>query len=164
MKKQQQQKDKKVVSAPAYNEDVDPVKQGFEIFDENDDKINAAEISQSMQSIGFDRNTPAVYQVISDLDAPEYSKKGGASFKDFAEAVNNKFSGKDTVEGLRKVFDLFAETPGGDTMTADSLVRLCQQIGDETPEDTLRTEFEVVSKRKGVITFDEFCAIMNPTQ
>ena len=138
MKKQQQKTDKKVVSAPVYNEDVDPVKQGFEIFDENDDKINAGEIALSMQSIGFDRNTPAVYQVISDLDAPEYSKKGGASFKDFAEAVNNKFSGKDTVEGLRKVFDLFAETPGGDTMTADSLVRLCQQIGDETPEDTDR--------------------------
>ena len=161
MKKQQQNAKKVVASAPAYS-DEDPVKQGFEIFDENDDKINAHEIAQSMQSIGFDRNTPSVYQVISDLDAPEYSKKGGASFKDFAEAVNNKFSGKDTVEGLRKVFDLFAETPGGDTMTADSLVRLCQQIGDETPEDTLRTEFEVVSKRKGVITFDEFCAIMNP--
>ena len=149
---------------PVHNPDEDPVKQGFEIFDENNDKINAAEIAASMQSIGFDRNTPAVYQVISDLDAPEYQKKGGASFKDFAEAVNNKFSGKDTVEGLRKVFDLFAETPGGDTMTADSLVRLCQEIGDETPEDTLRTEFEVVSKRKGVITFDEFCAIMNPSQ
>ena len=155
---------KKIVEQPVYSDEADPVKQGFEIFDENNDHINAKEIADSMQSIGFDRNTPAVYQVISDLDAPEFSKKGGATFKDFAEAVNNKFSGKDTVEGLRKVFDLFAETPGGDTMTADSLVRLCAQIGDETPEDTLRTEFEVVSKRKGVITFDEFCEIMNPTQ
>ena len=154
---------KKGPEPPAYNEE-DPVKQGFEIFDENNDKINADEIAESMQNIAFDRNTPAVYQVISDLQAPEYQKKGGASFKDFAEAVNNKFSGKDTAEGLRKVFDLFAESPGADTMTADSLVRLCAQIGDETPEDTLRTEFEVVSKRKGVITFDEFCAIMNPTQ
>ena len=148
---------------PVYNEDADPVKQGFEIFDENNDRVNATEIAESMQAIGFDRNTPAVYQVISDLDTPEYQKKGGVSFKDFAEAVNNKFSGKDSVEALRKVFDLFAEAPGADTMTADSLVRLCQQIGDETPEDTLRTEFDVVSRRKGVLTFDEFCAIMNPS-
>ena len=163
MKKQDPPK-KKPTEKSVNVDDADPIKQGFEIFDENDDHINAKEIADSMQSIGFDRNTPAVYQVISDLDAPEFSKKGGATFKDFAAAVNNKFSGKDTVEGLRKVFDLFAETPGADTMTADSLVRLCAQIGDETPEDTLRTEFEVVSKRKGVITFDEFCEIMNPTQ
>ena len=143
-------------------DDVRRVEQGLEVFNENDDRVNTTEISKSMQAIGFDRNTPSVYQVITDLEAPEYQKKGGVSFKDFSDAVNNKFSGKDSEEGLNKVFELLALREGSDVITVDSLIRICKIIGDETPEDTLRAEFNVVSRGKGEITFDEFCAIMNP--
>ena len=77
------------------------IKDAFELFDANDGKINAREIKEGMQNIGFDDNNPTIYQVIAELDNPRNKNAGGASFSDFCQAVNYRVPEKETIEELR---------------------------------------------------------------
>ena len=49
------------------SEEVDKIKQAFDLFDINDtEKIDPKEFKSAMQSIGFDSKNPTIYQLIAD--------------------------------------------------------------------------------------------------
>ena len=90
----------------------DEIKRAFELFDENGNgKIDAREIRNAMLNIGFDENSPEIYQLVAELDTPSNAKNGGASFDDFCKTVNNRIPEKETNEQLRKVYNLFLDNP-----------------------------------------------------
>ena len=136
------------------------IKDAFELFDANDGKINAREIKEGMQNIGFDDNNPTIYQVIAELDNPRNKNAGGASFSDFCQAVNYRVPEKETTEELRKVFNLFLDDPHSDTTSLESIKRVADEIGENIEELELNAMLNKASKAGARLTFDDFVAIM----
>ena len=136
------------------------IKDAFELFDSNDGKINAREIKEGMQNIGFDDNNPTIYQVIAELDNPRNKNAGGASFSDFCQAVNYRVPEKETIEELRKVFNLFLDDPNSDTTSLESIKRVADEVGENIEELELNAMLNKASKAGARLTFDDFVAIM----
>ena len=136
------------------------IKDAFELFDANDGKINAREIKEGMQNIGFDDNNPTIYQVIAELDNPRSKNAGGASFSDFCQAVNYRVPEKETTEELRKVFNLFLDDPHSDTTSLESIKRVADEVGENIDELELNAMLNKASKAGARLTFDDFVAIM----
>ena len=89
------------------SEEVDEIKQAFDLFDTNGTgKIDPKELKAAMQSLGFDSKNPTIYQLIADLDTPEAERNGGITFEDFVDAINDKLGDKESKEGIRRIFDL----------------------------------------------------------
>ena len=136
------------------------IKDAFELFDANDGKINAREIKEGMQNIGFDDNNPTIYQVIAELDNPRNKNAGGASFSDFCQAVNYRVPEKETTEELRKVFNLFLDDPHSDTTSLESIKRVADEVGENIDELELNAMLNKASKAGARLTFDDFVSIM----
>ena len=142
------------------SEGGDDIKDAFELFDANDGKINAREIKEAMQNIGFDDNNPTIYQVMAELDNPRNKNAGGASFSDFCQAVNYRVPEKESTEELRKVFNLFLDDPNSNTTSLESIKRVADEIGENIEELKLNAMLNKASKAGARLTFDDFVAIM----
>ena len=142
------------------SEGGDDIKDAFELFDANDGKINAREIKEAMQNIGFDDNNPTIYQVMAELDNPRNKNAGGASFSDFCQAVNYRVPEKESTEELRKVFNLFLDDPNSNTTSLESIKRVADEIGENIEELELNAMLNKASKAGARLTFDDFVAIM----
>ena len=115
---------KKVERPGLSTEEVDEIKQAFDLFDTNGTgKIDPKELKAAMQSLGFDSKNPTIFQLIADLDTPEAAKNGGIDFDNFVEAINDKLGDKESKEGIRRIFDLFIDDPNSDTITLNSSQR-----------------------------------------
>ena len=136
------------------------IKDAFELFDANDGKIDAREIKEAMQNIGFDDNNPTIYQVMAELDNPRNKNAGGASFSDFCQAVNYRVPEKESTEELRKVFNLFLDDPNSNTTSLESIKRVADEIGENIEELELNAMLNKASKAGARLTFDDFVAIM----
>ena len=116
---------KKVERPGLSTEEVDEIKQAFDLFDTNGTgKIDPKELKAAMQSLGFDSKNPTIFQLIADLDTPEAAKNGGIDFDNFVEAINNKLGDKESKDGIRRIFDLFIDDPNSDTITLNSLKKM----------------------------------------
>ena len=142
------------------SEGGDDLKEAFELFDANDGKIDAREIKEGMQNIGFDDHYPTIYQVIHELDNPRNKNAGGASFSDFCQAVNYRVPEKESTEELRKVFNLFLDDPNSNTTSLESIKRVADEIGENIEELELNAMLNKASKAGARLTFDDFVAIM----
>ena len=141
--------------------DGNEIKKAFEFFDSNGNgKINAREIREAMQSIGYDDNNPNVYQIASELDTPMNSKTGGASFEDFCKSVNNRIPERESDEELRKVFKLFLENPNDSTTTLASIKKVADELGENFDEAELNAMLNKASKNGAELSFDDFVSIM----
>ena len=138
----------------------EPIKRAFELFDENNGKLNVREGKTSMQNIHYDENNPAVYQLAAELDTPANAKNGGASFNDFCQTVNNRLPERETNEQLRKVFNLFLDSPDSSTTTLSSIKRVADELGENFDEAELNAMLTKASKSGAELTFDDFVAIM----
>jgi centrin-3 len=142
------------------SEGGDDIKDAFELFDANDGKIDAREIKEAMQNIGFDDNNPTIYQVMTELDNPRNKNAGGASFSDFCQAVNYRVPEKESTEELRKVFNLFLDDPNSNTTSLESIKRVADEIGENIEELELNAMLNKASKAGARLTFEDFVAIM----
>ena len=123
------------------SEEVDEIKQAFDLFDTNGTgKIDPKELKAAMQSLGFDSKNPTIYQLIADLDTPDAERNGGISFDDFVDAINDKLGDKESKEGIRRIFDLFIDDPNADTITLSSLKKISKELGENM--STGRESFE----------------------
>ena len=139
----------------------DEISKAFELFDQNGTgKIDPKEIKLAMQSLGYDERNPLMYQIVAELDTPLNNKKGGVSFNDFCQTVNNRVPERETTEDLRKVYNLFLENPNDTTTTLASIERVADELGENIEEAELNAMLLKASKSGPNLTFDEFVAIM----
>ena len=123
------------------SEEVDEIKQAFDLFDTNGTgKIDPKELKAAMQSLGFDSKNPTIYQLIADLDTPEAERNGGISFDDFVDAINDKLGDKESKEGIRRIFDLFIDDPNADTITLSSLKKISKELGENMSDEELKAK------------------------
>ena len=152
---------KKVERPGLSSEEVDEIKQAFDLFDTNGTgKIDPKELKAAMQSLGFDSKNPTIYQLIADLDTPEAERNGGISFDDFVDAINDKLGDKESKEGIRRIFDLFIDDPNADTITLSSLKKISKELGENMSDEELKDMLERASKNGVELTFEEFYDIM----
>ena len=160
--KQTQPEVKKKVERPGLSQDeVDEIRQAFDLFDTNQTgKIDPKELKAAMQSLGFDTKNPTIFQMISELDTPDSQKKGGIDFESFVEAINNKLGDKETKDGIRRIFNLFIDDPQQETITLSSLRRIARELGEQMSNDELKDMLERASSNGTELSFDEFYDIM----
>ena len=114
------------------SEEVDEIKQAFDLFDTNGTgKIDPKELKAAMQSLGFDSKNPTIYQLIADLDTPEAERNGGITFDDFVDAIN-----------------------------LSSLKKISKELGENMSDEELKDMLERASKNGVELTFEEFYDIM----
>ena len=143
------------------SEEVDEIKQAFDLFDTNGTgKIDPKELKAAMQSLGFDSKNPTIYTLIADLDTPEAAKNGGVNFDDFVGSINNKLGDKESKEGIHRIFELFIDDPNADTITLSSLKKIAQELGENMSAEELKDMLERASANGTELTFDEFYEIM----
>jgi centrin-1 len=152
----------KKVDRPGLSQDeVDEIRQAFDLFDTNGTgKIDPKELKAAMQSLGFDSKNPTIFQLIAELDTAEAAKKGGIDFETFVEAINNKLGDKESEEGLRRIFNLFIDDPNSDTITISSLKRIARELGEQMSNEELKDMLERASSNGNELTFAEFYDIM----
>ena len=138
------------------SEEVDEIKQAFDLFDTNGTgKIDPKELKAAMQSLGFDSKNPTIYQLIADLDTPESERNGGITFDDFVDAINDKLGDKESKEGIRRIFDLFIDDPNADTITLSSLKKISKELGENMSDEELKDMLERASKNGVELTFED---------
>ena len=152
----------KKVDRPGLSQDeVDEIRQAFELFDTNGTgKIDPKELKAAMQSLGFDTKNPTIFQLIAELDTPDAAKKGGIDFDSFVEAINNKLGDKESKDGIRRIFDLFIDDPNSETITLSSLRRIARELGEQMSNEELKDMLERASSNGTELTFEEFYDIM----
>ena len=144
--------------------DIEEIKEAFELFNVNDGRINAREIKSAMQNIGFDEQNSNVYEVMTELDNPRNKNAGGATFKDFCQTVNNRVPERETIEDLRRVFNLFLDNPNSKTTTLESIKKVADELGENIDELELGAMLNKASKSSPNLTFEDFIAIMRNGQ
>lgn len=147
---------KKVISSS----DGDEIKETFELFDSNDGKLNARETREAMMNIGYDETNPVVYEVMTELDNPRNKNQGGCTFNDFCQTVNYRVPERESIEDLRKVFNLFLDDPNSETTSLESIKRVADELGENIEEIELNAMLNKASKSGARLTFDDFVAIM----
>ncbi len=147
---------KKVV----YDSDGDKIKEAFELFDSYEGRINAKEVREAMQNIGYDEKNPQFYQVVTELDNPRNKNSGGFTFEDFCQTVNNRMPEKETDDDLREIFELFIDDPDSGTTSLESIKRVADELGENFDENELNAMLNKASKAGARLTFDDFVAIM----
>lgn len=143
---------------------IEEIKEAFELFNVNDGRINAREIKSAMQNIGFDEQNSNVYEVMTELDNPRNKNAGGATFKDFCQTVNNRVPQRETIEDLRRVFNLFLDNPNSKTTTLESIKKVADELGENFDELELGAMLNKASKSSPNLTFEDFIAIMRNGQ
>ena len=143
---------------------IEEIKEAFELFNVNDGRINAREIKSAMQNIGFDEQNSNVYEVMTELDNPRNKNAGGATFKDFCQTVNNRVPQRETIEDLRRVFNLFLDSPNSKTTTLESIKKVADELGENIDELELGAMLNKASKSSPNLTFEDFIAIMRNGQ
>ena len=139
--------------------DEDKIKEAFELFDSNDGRLDAGEVKDAMQNIGYDEKNPVIFQVVTELDNPRNKNSGGATFDDFCQTINFRIPEKETDEELRKIFELFVD-PDSDTTSLESIKRVADEIGANIEEAELQAMLNKASKSGSQLTFEDFVAIM----
>ena len=112
------------------------IKEAFDLYDtEHTGFADIADIKESLINLGYEQKNPVLFDIIAGMDTEENARKGGVSFFQFIEEINDKLDDKETPEGLRRIFDLFSE--GTDYIKKENVVDICGQIAKEYDDPEL---------------------------
>ena len=136
-------------------EELEVLKKVFDLFDiEHTGKVEIKEIIDTLINCGYDQLNPVLFQIIADLDTPEASKNGGVSFFDLVDQINSKLFDKKSKEALSNLYSIFIDD--SQSIKKESLKQICEQIGSEYDDESLKEALEKLSKYGTNLTFEEF--------
>ena len=135
------------------------IKEAFDLYDVNHTGFaDISDIKESLINLGYEQKNPVLFDIIAGLDTEENARKGGVSFFQFIEEINDKLDDKETPEGLRRIFDLFSD--GTDVIKKENVVDICSQIAKEYDDPELHEALDRCAKNATNLTFEEFESIM----
>lgn len=154
---------KKVTPRNGLSEDeVEELRQAFELFDtKGTGKINTRELKSAMESLGYDLRNPTIYELVVELDTPGTAERGGVDFNRLLDAINRRLGNKDTREGVRKIFEIFVDSPNTEIITLPALKKIAKEIGEQMSNDDIRELMERAASNGSELSFDEFYEIMS---
>ena len=135
------------------------IKEAFDLYDvDHTGFADISEIKESLINLGYEQKNPVLFDIIAGMDTEENARKGGVSFFQFIEEINDKLDDKETPEGLRRIFDMFSE--GTDLIKKETVIQICQEIGKDYNDPELQEALAKCAKNATTMTFDEFVTIM----
>ena len=135
------------------------IKEAFDLYDvDHTGFADISEIKESLINLGYEQKNPVLFYIIAGMDTEENARKGGVSFFQFIEEINDKLDDKETPEGLRRIFDMFSE--GTDLIKKETVIQICQEIGKDYNDPELQEALAKCAKNATTMTFDEFVTIM----
>ena len=116
------------------DEEIEEIKEAFTMFDTNGNgSIDPKELKAAMNSLGFEKKSPTVYEMICDLE-----KLGNeVDFDEFLGAISNKLGNRETKEGINRIFDLFDDDKTG-TINLANIKRVAKELGETMSTEELR--------------------------
>lgn len=155
--KQNQENEIKVLT----EEEIAKIKDAFEAYDTRGrGKFDPKDFKENMESTGLHEKEPLIYSILEELDTEE-SQKNGVTFDALIQAINNKLGNKNSREGARKIFDLFVDKKGSNTITLHALKKSANEFGQKMTNEQLKELFEKASKNGNELTFEEFYKVIN---
>ncbi len=142
-------------------EEIEKIKDAFDAVDSRGrGKFDPREFKENMESTGLHEKEPLIYSIIEELDTEE-AEKNGVTFDQLIEAINNKLGNKTTREGAKKIFDLFVDEKGSNTLTMHAFKKAANQFGQRMTNEQIKELFEKSSKNGNELSFDEFYNVIN---
>ena len=129
------------------------IKEAFDLYDvDHTGFADISEIKESLINLGYEQKNPVLFDIIAGMDTEENARKGGVSFFQFIEEINDKLDDKETPEGLRRIFDMFSE--GTDLIKKETVIQICQEIGKDYNDPELQEALAKCAKNATTMTFD----------
>ena len=137
-------------------EEVEEIREAFAMFDtEGTGTIDPRELKAAMHSLGFEKKSPTVYEMICDLE----EKGAEVDFDEFLDAISNKLGNRETKEGIDRIFDLFDDDKTG-TINLNNLRRVAKELGETMSLDELKEMLHRAAANGDEITKEDFYNIM----
>merc|ERR1711966_24100 len=111
------------------------IKEAFDLFDgDNSGSIEKKELFVAIQALGFEPTVEEVDKMVKDIDAD-----GNAiiEYNEFVAMMEDKVSGKDQTEEMKKAFKLFDEGSTG-KITHAELKKVAGEIGEAMDDAELQ--------------------------
>ena len=145
---------------PGLTEDeIEEIREAFALFDtDNSGRIDPKELKAAMQSLGFEKKNPTIYNMIADLDNHENSD--GINFENFLDAITDKLGNKESRDGIARIFDLFDDDKSGN-ISIHNLRRVAKELGENmTDEEIMEMITAADIDKDGMINEEEFWRVM----
>ena len=137
-------------------EEVEEIREAFSMFDtDGSGKIDPKELKAAMHSLGFEKKSPTVYEMICDLE----ERGNEVDFDEFLDAISSKLGNRETREGIDRIFDLFDDDKTG-TINLNNLKRVAKELGETMTVDELREMLSRAASNNDEITREDFYNIM----
>ena len=117
--------------------------------------IDPRELKAAMHSLGFEKKSPTVYEMICDLE----EKGAEVDFDEFLDAISNKLGNRETKEGIDRIFDLFDDDKTG-SINLNNLRRVAKELGETMSLDELKEMLHRAAANGEEITREDFYNIM----
>jgi Ca2+-binding EF-hand superfamily protein len=137
-------------------EEIEEIKEAFSLFDtDGSGSIDPKELKAAMHSLGFERKSPTVFEMISELE----ERGREIYFEEFLDAISNKLGNRETKEGIDRIFDLF-DDDHSDGINLNNIRRVAKELGETMSADELKEMLQRASTNGEEITRDDFYNIM----
>lgn len=142
-------------------DDIWEMKEAFDVLDvDKSGTIEPQELKNVLEEFGFDAKNTTIFQLISELDT---DGSGQIDFGEFLDMVSGKTADENSMEEVRKVFNIFDSDKTGH-ITLKNLKQISKELGEMLSEETLRN---LISKgdsnSDGLVSFEDFYYIMTRT-
>ena len=137
-------------------EEIEEIREAFSMFDtDGSGKIDPKELKAAMHSLGFEKKSPTVYEMISDLEERGHE----VDFDEFLDAISSKLGNRETREGIDRIFDLFDDDKTG-SINLNNLKCVAKELGETMTVDELREMLSRAASNNEEITREDFYNIM----
>ena len=105
-------------------EEIEELQEAFNLFDsDGSGSIDAGELRQAMESLGYKQKNKMVYQMIENMGRREIN------FDQFLDMMTARISDSDNRDDILKVFKLFDDDESGHINISD-LQRVARELGE----------------------------------
>merc|ERR1712048_1456408 len=128
--------------------EIEEIREAFSLFDtDGSGSIDPKELKAAMHSLGFEKKSPTVYEMIAELE----ERGRDIFFDEFLDAISNKLGNRETREGIDRIIDLTnirrVAKELGETMSVDDLKEMLQRASSNG-EDITREDFYNIMTKK----------------
>ena len=143
-------------------EEVQDLKETFDLFDEDKSgTIDPEEITKAMNNMDLQKRNPIVFSIISHLE----KLPGPLDFDSFVDAIQDKLGDTKSREGLKKLYDFYIMDDETDVIKFQNLKKVAKELGETMNDDELHEMMHHIhvlnrTENKDEITFDDFYEII----
>merc|ERR1712164_8733 len=137
-------------------EEIEEIREAFSLFDtDGSGSIDPKELKAAMHSLGFEKKSPTVYEMIAELE----ERGRDIFFDEFLDAISNKLGNRETREGIDRIFDLFDDNHSS-TIDLTNIRRVAKELGETMNVDDLKEMLQRASSNGEDIAREDFYNIM----